>query len=89
VLAVLDADEDRPGAVQELSQVLADARDSQDGEVELLTLDALARLHALSGSRARARETLDEADVLMPAVAHLVTDADRTDALTARAVMSR
>jgi tetratricopeptide (TPR) repeat protein len=88
VLAVLDADEDRPEAVRELSAVLAHARDGSDGEVELLTLDALARLDAHRGSRAQARETLDAADALMPAVAHLVTDGDRTDAVIARALIS-
>src|SRR3954468_14659831 len=49
VLAVLDADEDRPAADQELSAVLARARDVHDREVELLTLDALGRLHAHQG----------------------------------------
>jgi predicted ATPase/DNA-binding SARP family transcriptional activator len=87
VLAVLDADESRPEAERELSAVLARARDARDGEVEVLTLDGLARLHAHNSRRTQAREMLDTADALMPAVAHLVTDAERTDALTARAVL--
>jgi predicted ATPase/DNA-binding SARP family transcriptional activator len=87
VLAVLDADEDRPDADQELFGVLAGARNTHDREVELLTLDALARLHAGGGLTSQAQETLETADALMPAVAHLVTDADRTDAIAARALL--
>ncbi|NMO49606.1 transcriptional activator domain-containing protein [Actinoplanes sp. TBRC 11911] len=52
-----------------LERVLAAARAAGDGEVEMLALDALARI--TGDPRLRA-----EADALRPAVRHLVTDAD-------------
>jgi hypothetical protein len=61
-------DDDVPG----LERTLAAAREAGDAEVQVLTLDALARILA---DDARARE----ADRLLPAARHLVTDADRID----------
>jgi predicted ATPase/DNA-binding SARP family transcriptional activator len=84
VTAALEADEDLPTADQQLSVVLAQARDAQDGEVELLTLDTLAGLHARNGRTSQAQGALDTADVLMATVGHLVTEGDRRDATAAR-----
>jgi len=66
--AVLDGDEPA------LRGVLAAARAAGDHEVELLTLDQLARM---CGDAASARELRADAEALYPSVAHLVTDEDR------------
>jgi predicted ATPase/DNA-binding SARP family transcriptional activator/tetratricopeptide (TPR) repeat protein len=58
--------------VPSLERTLAAAHTAGDTEVELLTLDALARILA---DDARAAE----ADRLLPAARHLLTDADRID----------
>ena len=84
VVAALDADDDRPGADDQLSDVMGQAREARDGEVELLTLDALALFHARTGRTSQARSALDAADALMATVGHLVTEGDRRDADTAR-----
>ncbi|MFC4065939.1 hypothetical protein [Actinoplanes subglobosus] len=54
--------------------MLADARDAGDAEIALLTLDRLARLRSSPALAA-------EADALLPAARHLITDADRVDRL--------
>lgn len=85
-----------------LAEVLAAARAGRDAEVELLTLDRLALLHAERGDpaqaetphaergdRAQAQALLAAADGLLPAVAHLVTEDDRIDAAAARLLLIR
>jgi hypothetical protein len=70
--AALDGDTAR------LDQVLAAARRDRDPEIEVLTLDVLALLHASEGRTREARSLRAEADRLMPAARHLMTDADRS-----------
>jgi hypothetical protein len=67
--------------------VLVAARDAPDPEVEMLTLDALARLHAENGRTSDARVALDAADACLPMAGHLVADGDRVDAGVARALL--
>ncbi|HEY7273504.1 MAG TPA: BTAD domain-containing putative transcriptional regulator [Actinoplanes sp.] len=69
--ADLDADPER------LATVLAAARAAGDPEVEVLTLDALARLHAAAGRTDEAAAARAAADDLMPAAGHLLTPDDR------------
>ena len=57
---------------------LAAARRDRDPEIEVLTLDALALLHASEGRTREARSLRAEADRLMPAARHLMTDAERS-----------
>jgi tetratricopeptide (TPR) repeat protein len=71
VAADLAADPDR------LEAVLSAARAAGDPEVEVLTLDALARLHAAAGRGDEATALRAAADDLMPAAAHLLTADDR------------
>jgi hypothetical protein len=62
---------------ERLAAVLAAARTAGDPEVEVLTLDALARLHAAAGRVDEAAELRAAADDLMPAAGHLLTADDR------------
>ena len=63
--------------------MLAAAREGGHVEVQVLALDALARL-AASTDRTAAANLLREADFLAPGVAHVVDEADRYDAAVAR-----
>ena len=83
LLAALAADADEPAAEARLDQVLAAARRSGNLEIQVLALDALARWSAEHGRHDHARLALREADRLWPGVAHLVTEADRTDRVRA------
>jgi predicted negative regulator of RcsB-dependent stress response len=76
--AALDADE---GSLRRLL-------DADDPEIRLLTLDALAAVSAQQGRAAEAVALLAEADGLVPAVAHLVSDDDRIDRRQATSIMS-
>jgi tetratricopeptide (TPR) repeat protein len=87
VLAALDADERAPNAAEHLGYVLATARHARDVEVEVLALDALARVNAEQGRTTDAREMLDTADRVMSAARHLVTDLDRIDRDRARSIL--
>jgi predicted ATPase len=86
--AALDADEGLPQAAARLADVLAAARDAHDREAEVLTLDAIARLHAEQGRVGDARSTLEAADNLMAFVRHLVTEDDRIDRDRARSLLA-
>jgi hypothetical protein len=66
-------------AANRLDAVLAAARRDNQGEVEVLTLDRLARLHAERGDLDEATALLAQADDLAPAVSHLMSDNDRID----------
>ena len=77
--AALDADAGDPAAADHLAGVLDAARQAGDAEVEVLTLDRLARLHAEQGRPAQARDLHALAENRMPAARHLVTDGDRID----------
>jgi len=56
------------------------ARDADDAPVEVLALDALARIAAASGAIGTARELCEEADGRMESASHFITELDRTDA---------
>ena len=70
-----------------LAGVLVAARAAGDREVEVLTLDRLALLHAEHGHAASARELLVAADDAVSTVEHLVTGQDRVDAIRARILL--
>jgi len=70
-----------------LAGVLAAARAAGDREVEVLTLDRLALLHAEHRHASSARELLATADAAVSTVEHLVTGQDRVDAIRARILL--
>jgi len=70
-----------------LAGVLAAALAAGDREVEVLTLDRLALLHAEHGHASSARELLATADAAVSTVEHLVTGQDRVDAIRARILL--
>jgi hypothetical protein len=86
-LAALDAEAGVAGSVDRLCAVLDQARQVQDHEAEVLTLDALARGHAVAGQWDQALGCLAQADEIMPSAAHLIFDSDRLDAQTARTLV--
>ena len=83
-LAALDAEVGMTRAAERLGAVLDHARQAQDHEAEVLTLDALARSCAVAGELDQALDFLAQADQIMPSAAHLVFDSDRLDAHWAR-----
>ena len=85
--AALDADAGEPTALVHLQAVLDAAREAHDTEVEVLALDTLAWVHAEAGHVATARDLLDTARVLSPAVAHLLSEHDRLDRDRAEALL--
>jgi predicted ATPase/DNA-binding SARP family transcriptional activator len=80
LLAALDAEDQVSGAEQRLVALLAEARREDDAPVEVLTLDALARIAAEGGDVATARDLCEAADLRMESASHFITDLDRTDA---------
>ncbi len=78
-LAALDADRGLTQAANRLDEALAAARRDGQGDVEVLLLDRLARLHAERGDLIAATAFLAQADDLAPAVSHLMSDNDRID----------
>ncbi|HYO41146.1 MAG TPA: BTAD domain-containing putative transcriptional regulator [Nocardioidaceae bacterium] len=62
-----------------LELLLAQAKGEENHEVTILALDALARSSAERGEHRRAADLVAEADALLPAVAHVLDDADRPD----------
>jgi len=86
-LAALDAEAGGASSVDRLRAVLDQARQVQDHEAEVLTLDALARSHAVAGELDQALDCLAQADQIMPRAAHLVFDSDRIDARRARTLV--
>ena len=80
LLAALDAADRVPTAEERLVTILEEARRAGDAPVEVLALDALARLAAADGDIGTARDLCDAADQRMEAAAHVITDRDRTDA---------
>jgi predicted ATPase/DNA-binding SARP family transcriptional activator len=87
LLVSLDARDGVPGAEARLVAILAAARGHADTPVEVLALDALARLAADAGDLGAARSLGAAADRLAPAAAHVITDFDRTDAHALRGVV--
>jgi hypothetical protein len=72
-----------------LDAVLARARTEENHEVTILALDALARSSAEGDDHRRAADLIAEADALLPAVAHVLDDADRPDRAAAIAATAR
>ena len=71
-----------------LDDVLDEARTTENSEVQVYALDALAHAAASRGDRGRAEELLGAADSLAPTLTHLVDDLDRLDAAHARELLS-
>ena len=63
---------------------LEQARREDDAPVEVLALDALARVAAEAGDVAAARDLCAAADRRMESASHFITDLDRTDAHAVR-----
>jgi predicted ATPase/DNA-binding SARP family transcriptional activator len=80
VLAAIEAADDVPGAPERLQGLLDDATALPDAAVEVLALDALARIAATYGDTDTARDLLDAADRRFGDASHLITDRDRADA---------
>jgi hypothetical protein len=86
LLAAMDAADQIPGAEVRLLRVLADARNRDDAPVEVLALDALARVAAVAGDLTGADDLCRAADRRMPPASHAITDLDRTDAREVRRI---
>ena len=84
LLAALDASDQISGAEQRLLTRLEQARREDDAPVEVLALDALARVAAEAGDVAGARDMCAAADRRMESASHFITDLDRTDARAVR-----
>ncbi|MCY7299903.1 MAG: hypothetical protein LH616_11910, partial [Ilumatobacteraceae bacterium] len=89
VLASLNTDSNSDAGIRGVESVLADARAADDVEVELLCLDALARMHAELGQTSLAAGLLSGADALVGAAGPYVIDDDRIDGREARRLLSR
>jgi hypothetical protein len=76
----MDAEDRVPGTEQRLADILQDARARADAPVEVLALDALARIAAEGGDTAGARSLSESADRRMDSASHFITDFDRVDA---------
>ena len=76
------------GDVRALEEELVEARDSGNIEVQVCALDGLARLAAEAGDLSAARARLADADDLAPQVAHVLDEADRSDAATTRRLVA-
>ncbi|MGV1007169.1 MAG: AfsR/SARP family transcriptional regulator [Dermatophilaceae bacterium] len=77
--AALAADAAEPGSIAGLEAALVAAREAGDVEVEVLTLDTLARVHAEAGRADLGHGLLETASTLAPVAAHLLSEADRID----------
>jgi tetratricopeptide (TPR) repeat protein len=80
LLAALDAGDGVAGAEPRLAAILAQARRDDRAPVEVIALDALARLAGARGEVATAHALWASADARMDAAAHVITVRDRTDA---------
>ncbi|SDO81687.1 Predicted ATPase [Pedococcus dokdonensis] len=85
LLAAVARESGSPGP--DLALVLAAAEAAGDGEAQLGAYDALARAAAEAGDQAGAVALLARADELHEGLRHLVDDADRPDAIAARAAL--
>jgi predicted ATPase/DNA-binding SARP family transcriptional activator len=86
LLAALDAEDQASGGEQRLGAILEDARRENDAAVEVLALDALARIAAQRGDGAAARALCEAADRRMESASHFITDLDRSDARAVRQI---
>ncbi len=80
LLAALDAADGVPGAHGRLVAVLDEAQSRDEPHVEVLALDALARLAASEGDTTTADDLSARANRRMAAASHFITERDRTDA---------
>lgn len=80
LLAALDAVDGETDAEDRLTELLREARARDDAPVEVLSLDALARIAADSGDTTRARDLASEAARRMVDASHFITELDRVDA---------
>ena len=87
LLAALDAEDQASGAEQRLLAILEQARDEGDAPVEVLALDALARIAAQGGDVGTARRLCEAADRRMESASHFITNLDRTDARAVRQIV--
>ena len=79
LLAALDLEDHVSGADQRLRTILDAARLHDDAPVEVLALDALARLAAEAGDLASAQSLSNIADERMEFASHFISALDRTD----------
>jgi predicted ATPase/DNA-binding SARP family transcriptional activator len=86
LLAALDAGDQVSGAEQRLQTILDEARLNDDAPVEVLALDALARIAADGDDMATARDLCAAANARMEAASHFITELDRTDAHSVRQI---
>ena len=86
LLAALDVQAGVSGAEQQLATILDEARLNDDAPVEVLSLDALARIAAEAGDPAEAEVLLDAADRRMHSASHFITEFDRTDSRMVRQI---
>jgi len=84
LLAAMRVDDPSAGAERSLATLLADAQRDDLAHVEVLALDALARIAADSGDLPRARALCETADRRMAHASHFITDVDRVDAHAVR-----
>lgn len=84
----MDAEDGDAGADARLRQVLQHARGQRTPDIEIMAMDALARLAAKEHHLAEASVLLDAADDLMPSARHLLGSADRLDADHARTLIA-
>ncbi len=86
LLAALDAEDQVSGAEQRLVAILEEARREDDAPVEVLALDALARIAAQGGNVTTARDLCEAANRRMESASHFIADLDRTDAHAVRQI---
>jgi predicted ATPase/DNA-binding SARP family transcriptional activator len=86
LLAALDAEDRVVGAEHRLVAILEDARHEDDAPVEVLALDALARMAGERGDIATARNLCEAADRRMESASHFISDLDRSDARAVRQI---
>ncbi len=78
LLAALDAEDQAAGAEERLVAILEEARREDDAPVEVLALDALARVAAGRGDIATARNLAETADRRMNSTPDFITALDRS-----------
>ena len=84
LLAALTSATGSTHAAEQLKSVLEEAVSAGDAEVQVLTMDALARLAVDRGDVSAAQRLLRSADDLSSEIQHVLDDLDRTDAHLAR-----
>lgn len=88
LLASMSSASDSTRATEQLVAVLDEARHVHDVAVQVLALDALARVAAGRRDIGAAQRLLQSADDLVSGIQHVVDDVDRVDAHLARVLIS-